>query len=297
MNRVLRASVVLLVAGALSASAQFVPLHVGSAAPIHDEFGQLLRGSAPAAAQFGFPVVVGDVVQVLTAPEGVFPPSTNGAPDSRNGVVFTTRIGMGVDAALGELGEFSGSITDIKRDSPSDTNTLFARVFNAADLEQSSFYADSQLYQVPVWGASSYGLFKAVLGSTTQMMDGTDYDGDGLTRSWELSYGANPDNPDTDGDGMADGAEIRAGTGVTNSESLLIMVQIIPQPPYDLDLQWDTVSGRVYQIEYTTNSLDQEPVFVSVNEPYPATDVLGYMTVTNGLLDPNAHYRVRLVEP
>ena len=304
---------------ALTASAQMAPLHVGSDQSLYDEFGQLLQGTDPGSDKFGQPVVEGDVVQIIQIlPDGVgayilHPPATNGLPSSSNNVVVaTTRIGHGVDPAMGPVGRFGLSITDLNRGGAEVR--LAARVFNAPSLGEASFYKDSDLYNVPVYGASAYGVFIPRFSSntTTQMMDETDGDGDGLTRSWEISYGSDPGQSDTDGDGMLDGHEIRAGTGVTDPDSLLEVVRIMApgkdglwpggvsgyaERSTDLNLSWDTVTGKTYQLEYTVNDLCAPGGnFTGVNPAVTATGLVTSTVLTNGLLLSNPIFRIRLVE-
>lgn len=289
-----------LLLGLASAHAQSVsaPLHVGTTNGLVDEFGQLLAGTDPASGDFGHPVVEGDIVQIIQTTNTVMlAPSTNGLPSGLDVVVATTRIGRGVDPALGASGKFGASITTLNRSSA--PVKLVARIFNAPTLEQSSFYVDSDIYSAPVYGAAKYDVFIPQFSdnATTQMLDSTDHDGDGLTRSWEISYGANPDDPDTDKDGMADGHEIRAGTGVNDANSLLQMVWLTPLPPSDMGISWDSVAGKTYQVQYTTNDLAQNPVFLDVaGGQGTALDLTSSTVVTNGLHLDAAHFRVRLVE-
>lgn len=278
------------------ALAQNVPLHFGTPNPVVDEFGQLLKGTDAGAAAFGHPVVTGDLIQILRVDAGHFAPTTNGAPHGSNPVLHEARVGRGVDPALGgPSGLAGGSIRGLDRGG-SSTYRIIARAFNAPTMEEASFYADSQIYTVPVFGATSYGVFFPQLTATTNEIDSTDHDGDGLSRSWEKSYETDADDPDTDDDGMADGPEIRAGTDARDSGSLLLMVQLSPASATDLLLTWDTVAGKKYQIQSTTNDLAGNPPFVDVNSVVTATVAVSSTVVTNGLLDPLTHYRVRLVE-
>ncbi len=281
---------------AVTAGAQTVPLYFGSTNGIVDEFGNLLEGTSATAVEFGHTFVEGDLVQILLANEAILPPATNGTPDAANPLVAVTRIGQGVDPSLGKSGMFGGSLYNLPdRQNPGNTNRIIARVFNAPNLEDASFYADSQPFDVPVFG-KSYDVFIAEVTSTTKEMDSSDYDGDGLSRSWEKSYGSNPDDADTDGDGMADGPEIRAGTGVLDDTSLLSMVELRPVFNGDLDVFWDAVDGKAYQLEYTTDDLTDDPEFQSLNPVVYATGLVARTIVTNGLSLEGAHFRVRLVE-
>jgi hypothetical protein len=294
MNRQLLLVVAVWAAAALTAPAQFAPLHYSAPNAIVDEFGQMLQGTDSAASQFGHPVVTGDLVQILRADTGVYAPTTNGSPHASNAVLMVSRIGAGVDPGLGTSGKFGGAITIPERYSSTNVKVI-ARVFNAPTLEQASFYGDSQVYPVPGYG-EKYGVFFATITATTQALDTTDWDGDGLVRSWEISYDTDPDDADSDDDGSGDSHEVRAGTDPNSGASLLIMVQLVPAPPDDLNLLWDSVAGKTYQVEYTTGSYTNEATFLPLNGPVTATGALSQTVHTNGLSVEQAHYRVRLVE-
>lgn len=290
-----RASILLVVVlAAATASAQQVPLHYAAQNAVVDEFGQLLQGTDSAASLFGHPVVTGDLVYVMRAEGGIFPPSTNGLPHGSNTLLTVSRVGQGVDAALGTSGKFSGAVTIADRYSVTNVK-VFARVFNAPELSQASFYTDSQIYPVPVSG-QKYGVFFANVTATTQALDSTDWDGDGLTRSWEISYNTNPDDADSDDDGSGDSHEVRAGTNPNDHSSLLLMVQLIPAAADNLDLVWDSVAGKSYQIEYAAANYTNDVTFLPLNGVVTATGAISQTTHTNGLALPRSHYRVRLVE-
>lgn len=263
------------------ASAQNVNLNFGMRQSVSNEFGEMLPGT---------PLAPGALVQILGANGGILPPATNGAPHSSNVVYRESRIGVGVDPSAGLLGKASDAIA-INR---SVTNTIFARIFNKETLEESSFYTDSQLYQVPIFGGT-YGTFWIEAEQTTSEVDSTDHDNDGLSRSWEMSYGTDAENPDSDDDGMLDGHEILAGTDANDSTSLLEMVEIFPAPGGNMTMQWDSVPGKLYQLEYTTNSLTDVVAFAPINSPVTAVADVSSTVVTNGTVPPTAGFRVRLV--
>jgi hypothetical protein len=66
--------------------------------------------------------------------------------------------------------------------------------------------------------------------------------------------------------------------------------------PTDLNVSWDAVAGKNYQLQYTTNSLVDNPVFTDINPPVLATGPIANTIITNGLLMDIVHLRVRLVE-
>ena len=97
---------------------------------------------------------------------------------------------------------------------------------------------------------------------------------------------------------MRDGAEFRAGTMLTNEFSLLAMVEMQPSGAADAYVTWDSVSGKLYQVEFKAgaNYRDTNTAFTAVNGVIAATGPTAGTLVTNGLVVPG-HFRVRLVEP
>ncbi|HMP73050.1 MAG TPA: hypothetical protein PKE55_07280 [Kiritimatiellia bacterium] len=275
-----------------SALAQLAPVHFGVAGrtPILDEFGNVLRGTSP-----GDPGhQQGVIVQILGADGNIIhPPSTNGVPHPDNPVVATVRVGYGTSPTLGPTpGIFSGTLSHYRTDN--HPKKVFARVFNHVDTEYASFYTDSSILQAP---HGSYSVLEFDLTATTTELDTTDWDGDGLSRSWELSLGTDPGNPDTDGDGILDGDEFLAGTDPLDPDDFLQMVQLIPAGGADVYIVWATAPGRTYQVEYTTDSLVGSPEFLPVGDPLTAQEDEFELSIffPNGLALDNAHYRVRLI--
>lgn len=283
------------VAAATSVSAQLTPpplsppLHIGAANPVVDEFGVMLKGVGPAAAQFGHTAVLGEIVQILTATNGVYPPDAAGNPDPQNALIYEGRIGDGIDPGAGATGKFGFSVP--KRTSGA---TVVARVFNRSSLPDASFYADSQTFYID---PSFNFAFIPAFGPTTQPVDTSDADGDGLIASWEKSLGGNPDDPDTDGDGMGDQHEWRAGTQITNSASLLAMVQLEHVGEPVMEVVWDSVAGKQYQVEHKAGDLLAATPYVPVSSTVTATGFSMRVSVTNERGEPIGNFRVRLVEP
>jgi len=285
MNGIIKGfvAIVVLAAAGIAAQAQVVNLNFGMKNSVMNEFDQVLPG---------VPAEPGALVQILIGNQGKFPPATNGTAHANNPVLRETHIGIGVDPAIGPAGKAS----DVIAVSRSVTNAIFARIFNASTKEASSFYTDSQLYNVPVFGGT-YGIFWVEAAKTTNEIDSTDHDGDGLSRSWEMSYGTDAANPDSDNDGMNDGNEILAGTDALDEESLLMMVELNPAPGGDLLVTWDSVVDKTYQLEYTTNSLADAVAFFPINDPVIATGNTSSTLVTDGSVPPSSNFRVRLVLP
>lgn len=276
LGRALRMSIPAVMAAQL-AIAQNAPLAFQSAGPMLNEFGQLLPGTESAGAR----------VEILTAPAGIYPPGVDGEPHPSNSVLWVTHVGAGVASGGLDSGLVSGALV-LDRSKPTK---LFARVFNRETSALSSFYGDSAIYTNPT---AEYGMFWFSLNATTQALDAADDDADGLNNSWEKSLGSEKTNPDTDGDGVSDGDEFRAGTGILDENSYLAMVTIRSGPAGQIVAEWDSVVGKVYQLQHAVipdGGIDY--VFSNVNTAVNATGVVAATTVTNL---PFGVFRVRLVE-
>lgn len=277
--------------------AQVPPLHVGTTNTIIDEFGDNLKGTMPAATSFGFDYATGEVVQILYAGSGILPTDTNGNAQAANQIIYETRIGEGVDPGMGPAGQFGVSVPGRAgvQGLGANPTQVFARVFNKPSIAESSFYGDSQIFVVD---ANFNAPFIPEIVQTDKPTDSNDNDNDGLHNSWEKSLHGNPNNPDTDGDGMADGPEFRAGTELTNDTSLLQMVELIPVPPSNLDISWDSVDSKEYEVEYKSGDLtDTNDPFNTISGVITATGLVSRTTITNALANPGGHYRVKLIEP
>ena len=286
-----RLPVLLLAAGLLAVTAPSVlaqgavtPLHVGAMEAIKDEFGTNLQGNA-----LSNPDEC-DIVQVLWASNAVInPPAYDGTPDPENPPVEggLSRIGNLTASILSELGFFSVAIGDPRPLS----GRMFVRVFNAPNLDDASFYADSQVLTL-----SGNNSLIAEFGSTTNPLDPRDFDDDGLNNSWEKSLGADPENPDTDGDNMIDGWELRAGTDMKDDKSVFVAVHIAAASANDALLSWASVAGKQYQVEYMDISEAGPLCYSNVSAVITADSDATATTITNGLSGGTGKYRVRLVE-
>jgi hypothetical protein len=86
-------------------------------------------------------------------------------------------------------------------------------------------------------------------------VESSDFDGDGMLDSWELSYGLSPNNPndahvDNDGDGMTNLQEFRAGTDPTNPLSVLRLTITALSP---VQMQFTAQSNLTYSVQFNTN--------------------------------------------
>ena len=257
-------------------------IEFGTENPIFDEFGNFLDGT---------PANPGDLVQILRTQGhiGIIPPDTNGSPNINNVVIKEVYVGNGLDPTNGLTGQFAGSF-QVDR---SVSNHIFARMFNGPTLAASSFYTDSQIKVINTTDPADF-LIQAA--QTTSEIDPADDDGDGLSNSWEKSLGTDKGVPDTDGDGITDYYEFLAGTDGLDDTDYLQMVELIRSGVADMQGQWSSTSGRVYQLEYTTNGLT-DAVIEYVDLYGPVTSVIDQTSIvfTNGSLLNNPHFRVRLI--
>ena len=289
-----------LAAGPCGAPAQILsPLHIGVTGAVSNEFGQLLSGRA------GLP---GCRVQVLWATNGIYPPAADGSPNPSNAPVAGGSCGIG--HLTSPFVATSGLFGLLIHPRPA-SGQVFVRIFNHADPTQATFYADSTVMSV-----GSAPLLAATMGATTNALDPTDTDGDGLNNSWEASYGSDPGladsdqdglndgdehllglSPtlaDTDDDGVSDSHEWRAGTDGRNPASFLGLSELIPTEA-DLVLQWASVPGKSYQVE---GAEQPDTAFSNltgvINAEAGATTSA---TLTNALPEGGIRlYRIRLVE-
>ena len=124
-----------------------------------------------------------------------------------------------------------------------------------------------------------------------------DTNGNGISDLWEKAFfgSVNPlytGRADTDGDGMSDQSEFLAGTNPTDPKSVFQL-----HPPETLAngtvrLSWDTVPGRAYRLEVSTDF----KTWQAVTDLAPATTAT--LSTTLPALDPHLPYFFRvLVSP
>ncbi len=93
--------------------------------------------------------------------------------------------------------------------------------------------------------------------SITNTASVPDRDGDGLSDFWEIQHYSSPTSAaamqDDDGDDQLNIWEYTAGTDPTNNLSLFQIVALRFTNGVEI-LQWDSISGKVYTVEYTSNS-------------------------------------------
>jgi len=265
------------------------PLHIGATESIRDEYGVKLAGSWN---------TTGALVQLLWASNGlVAPPAVDGTPDAMNPLVEdgTTGIGIRTDPALVDEGIFGMSLAR-KRPQEDEgigyTNKIFVRVFNAKELVDASFYGDSQIFTI-----RGNEIFTVEIGATTNALDPNDDDNDGLNNSWEKSLGTRADNPDSDRDGVSDGDEVGAGTGAMDPDSYFAITKMFEIVGDDIILDWFSVTGRQYVIQFASEDLGGNPDYVDVSPVINAALSTNVTTtvITNGVDLGRGHYRIRVL--
>ncbi|MCS7064349.1 MAG: alpha-amylase family glycosyl hydrolase [Methylacidiphilales bacterium] len=193
----------------------------------------------------------------------------------------------------------TGGIFTLVNDAPSakvTTSVIYGAggnnaTFNAAANDDDGLFDarpmrnQSLTHQVEVTGGST---FQVALGFDIQPST-FDSDGDGMPDAWETANGLNPNNPngingaggDFDGDGRTNFAEYVLGTSANNSsDAHLPILQITPLGALGNQLQFATLTGRQYRVQFT-NSLTANPTWSAASNWMNGTG--GVMTwIDNG---------------
>jgi len=275
---------VLLLAASSSEAQMYTPVNIRCGAVIHDEYGNILAGSSAIDASKR------NLVQIYWASNSVInPPDYDGLPHPNNAPVAGGRTAIGnlVSPALLMPGRFSAALASPR---PPQNSRIFVRVFNAPTVEESSFYADSQLLQV-----KDNNVLVANIGDTVNPLDPRDDDGDGLNNSWEKSLGTDPNHWDTDGDGVSDHHEFLAGTDGLDEESFFAAVSIAPDSEGHAVLRWASVPGKQYIVQCMDPTVPDWLDYEDVSDVITAHDFETQTTIPHGMTSGRAMYRVRLV--
>ena len=257
-----------------------VPLYAGNAVPLKDEFGRLMRGSPAAAAAANRPRVEVRYAYTNRNPYGeIFAPGLNGqASPYHPPVAADIQVGMGLNAAAADSGLFCAVFP--KR--PATRTKLFARVFNAPNPAEATFYADSAVVEV---GSNATAL--AFTFGPMKALDPADDDGDGLENSWEQLLGIDDRlTADYDDDGMSDLHEMWAGTAPDDPDSKLsfqlvrrettpVVLAEGEAPTRPVRVKWQSVPGKTYRLEYV-------PALVDANGEAMSFDLVPGGLVTAG---------------
>ncbi len=250
------------------------PLYVMPSEGVTDMNGMLLPGNANA---------LGGLVQVLAAPDGViYPPDPfTGHPNATNTVLPNGEsfIGGRISPSLDYSGLFAVSLHGPR---PSVDQHFFVRVYSGSTIEESIFYADSE---VLVSTSDSTTLLYADVGRLTNIVSlARDTDGDGLPDWWEFQYFGEIDAID-DPDALLPGHRMTAreayiaGTDPTDIDDIFMITSVEPHfgtnyveymwtdedtgmsgtsRLYEITgqvLSWPSAEGREYDVEYATNIL------------------------------------------
>ncbi|HMO49676.1 MAG TPA: thrombospondin type 3 repeat-containing protein [Kiritimatiellia bacterium] len=210
---------------------------------LRDEYNALLKGTDLERAGSEGEDQVGCLVHVYRTADGVvYPPDRLGTADTRTDLLVASRIGAGVSILRSRTGKFSLVLTP----RPASGTRIFVRVFNAASVEEASFYQDSQVFTVS-WSENEN--FIARFDAGIQPLDDNDDDQDGLHNSWEKSYGTDLNNPDTDGDGFTDTEEVLAGTDPASDACLLKIHTLEHVEGVLWRMAWRSARGRQYEVQ------------------------------------------------
>lgn len=270
-------------AGSGAARAQLSePLRFGNALPLKDCFDRCLDGPG-----YENPAIVDIFVQ-----------------EARSQEVLLTNVTVGANAMPG-CGYFSMALP--KR--LGTNSTLRAVAYDAASSNEASF-CRTAVSKVPPSGRI---LFK--FGNLMPMSKfGSDEDAVDYAYADALDR-LQASGVDSDGDGMSDYVEVLAGTGLEDATSLFAFESIEPvvstgiraldtdSSVMTLNIQWHSVPGRRYRLQYASSLLPDEKkgevIWTDVlSEPVTAVSDLTTVPVEVDLDDDtfrNGHFRLLLV--
>ena len=139
---------------------------------------------------------------------------------------------------------------------------------------------------------------------TVTLIPAVDSDSDGLTDNEEITgfdniltpanpngITSNPLDADSDGDGMNDGDEHLSGTNPGDPASIFKIVSQLPANDGNIHIDWNTVSGLLYEVNFADNSLTN-PWTQLIS--FTATSALSRITDTNTGAFIQRYYRIDL---
>ncbi|MEM7394640.1 MAG: hypothetical protein AAF492_20075, partial [Verrucomicrobiota bacterium] len=147
------------------------------------------------------------------------------------------------------------------------------------------------VYSVRLFGTNN-SKGEVVLSLNTTFPPEADSDGDCLTDLWELFFFSSRTNAiadeDSDGDNMSNLAEFTAGTNPWDADSLLNLSLKPFRHPADQIFEWPSVTGRIYDVFFSTNLLLGTFEALSGASNLPATPPLN--RYTNSIMLPDRVY-------
>lgn len=216
---------ILLSAVRFSTAQIITPLYVGNINPVFDNYNRVSRD--------------GNLIEIRTSVDGIIrPPDTNGVSHYKNPLLKSSFVGINAMPKIGLFCEvFPNRI---------GASYVFGRIFNSRSIKTSTFYCDSQIYQIdPKASSLVFSFSKAV------PLNPFDDDEDGLNNSWEMELGTYGYNTsDFDGDGVSDLNEMIAGTDPSDKSSVFKIISCDSS-----HIKWSSVPLKTYRIQATDNLL------------------------------------------